>query len=54
MAALNDQFNELVKLVLEEKQALTDNKNYIQLEVMDESAKSPDFFYDKNNSNKTE
>ena len=43
-----------MKLVLEEKQALMDTKNYIQLEVMDESAESPDFFHDNNNSNKPE
>ena len=49
MTNLNDQFNELVKVTLQEKQALTENsnnKNDIQLEVMDESAKSPNFFCD--------
>ena len=39
-AILNDQFNKLVKVTLKEKQALTDDKNDIQVEVMDESAKS--------------
>ena len=53
MTTLNDQFSELVKVTLEEKQALTENsnnKNDIQLEVMDEPAKSPDFFRDNNSS----
>ena len=49
MATLNDQFNELVKVTLEKKQALMDNKSNIQLEVMDESAKSPNFVRDNNN-----
>ena len=39
-------------MTLEEKQALTDDKNNIRLEVMDESAESPDFFHDNINSNK--
>ena len=52
MTALIDQFNELVKVTLEEKQALTDDKNNIRLEVMDESAESADFFHDNINSNK--
>ena len=58
MTNLNDQFNELVKVTLQEKQALTENsnnKNDIQLEVMDESAKSPNFFCDnQSSSNKPE
>ena len=41
-----------MKVTLEEKQALTDDKNNIRLEVMDESAESPDFFHDNINSNK--
>ena len=49
MTALNDEFSELVKVTLEEKQALMDDKSNIQLEVMDESAKSPDFARDNNN-----
>ena len=40
-------------MTLEGKQALTDDKNDMQLEVMDESEKSPDFFRD-NKSNKPE
>ena len=39
---LNDQFN-LVKVTLAEQQSLTETDN-IKQEVMDESAKSPDFF----------
>ena len=58
MAILNEQSNELVKVTLKEKQALTENsndKNDIQLEVMDESTKSLDFFRDnKSSSNKLE
>ena len=54
MTTLSNQFNKLVKVALEEKQALTDNENDIQLEVMDESAKSPNLFHDNNNSNKPE
>ena len=49
MTTLNNQFNKFVKVTLEEKQVLTEkskNKNDIQLEKMDESAKSPDFFHD--------
>ena len=57
-AILNEQSNELVKVTLKEKQALTENsndKNDIQLEVMDESAKSLDFFRaNKSSSNKLE
>ena len=40
--SLNDQFN-LVKVTLAEQQSLTETDN-IKQEVMDESAKSPDFF----------
>ena len=54
MTALKDQFNELVKVTLEEKQAPMDDKNDIRLEAMDGSAKSLDFFHDNNNSNKPE
>ena len=49
MTILNDQFNELVKVTIEEIHVLTENskdKNDIHLEVMDESAKSPEFFHD--------
>ena len=41
---INDQFNELVKVALSEQQALTENSDSIQQEMIDESAKSPDFF----------
>ena len=34
MTTLNNQFNELMKVTLEEKQALTDDKNDIQQEVI--------------------
>ena len=54
MTTLKDQFNELVKVTLEEKQAPMDDKNDIRLEAMDGSAKSLDFFHDNNNSNKPE
>ena len=40
---LNEQFEDLVKVTLAEQQTLTETDN-IQQEVMDESAKSPDFF----------
>ena len=49
MTSFNEQFNELVKVTLSEKQQLNnstyDNEN---LQVMDESAKSQDFFQDNN------
>ena len=54
MTTLNNQFNELMKVTLEEKQALTDNKNDIQQDVMDESAKKPNFFHDYNKPNNPE
>ena len=47
MTSLKDQFNELVKVTLEEKNVLTENDkdmNHVQMEVMGESGKSPDFF----------
>ena len=53
-AILNDQFKKLVKVTLKEKQALTDDKNDIQEEVMDESAKSPYFICDNNKPNNPE
>ena len=49
-----NQFNELMKVTLEEKQALTDNKNDIQQDVMDESAKKSNFFHDYNKPNNPE
>ena len=54
MTNLNDQFNELLRVEVKEKQALTDNKNDIQLEVMDKSAKAPILFHDNNSFNKPE
>ena len=47
MFTINDQFNNLVKVTLSEQQTENsngDNNDNIQVEVMDESAKSPDFF----------
>ena len=47
MTSLKDQFNELVKVTLEEKNVLTENDkdmNNVQMEVKGESGKSPDFF----------
>ena len=55
-AALNDQFNELVKVTLAEKKVLTENDkdmNNVQMKVMDESLKSPNFFQgNKSSTNK--
>ena len=54
MTSFNEQFNELVKVALSGKQQLNDktydNEN---IQVMDESAKSQDFFRDHNNVNNT-
>ena len=47
--SLKDQFNELEKGTLAEKQALIEensDKNNIQQEMRDKPAKSPDFFQD--------
>ena len=41
--SINDQFNDLVKMTLAEQLTLTETDN-IQQEVMDESAKSHNFF----------
>ena len=43
MFSLNDQFDDLAKVTLVEQQTLTETVN-IQQEVIDESAKSQDFF----------
>ena len=52
MFSLNGQFNNLVKVILAEQQTLTKTDN-IQQEMMDKSAKSPDFFQKiYNNKNK--
>ena len=51
MVALNDQFNKLVKVTLTEKKVLTENNkdiNNIQMEVMSEWGKIPDFFQGNN------
>lgn len=51
MTTGNDQFNKLVKVTLAEKQVLmTENDNNIQEEIMDESAKSPNFFQNNKSS----
>ena len=53
MTSVKEQFNELVKITLVEKQQLTENDNNednLQPELMDESAKSPDFFQDNKSS----
>ena len=52
--SINDQLNELVKVALWKKQALTENRDSIQQEITDESAKSPDFFRDNKPTEKTE
>ena len=51
MTLFNEQFNELVKVTLSGKQKLN-NSTYDDenLQVMDESAKSQDFFHDNNNT----
>ena len=53
MTSIKEQFNELVKITLAEKQQLTENDNNednLQPELMDKSAKSPDFFQDNKSS----
>ena len=52
--SLNDPFNELVKRTLPDKQALTENNDSIQQEMIDESAKSPEFFQDNKPPEKAE
>ena len=47
MATFNEQFNELVKVTLSEKQQ-RDQRDDKNLKIMDESAKSQDFFQDNN------
>ena len=49
--SLNKEFNELVKAALTEEQMIGDNNNNQtdnKITVEEESAKSPDFFQDKN------
>ena len=43
---MNDQFNELVKVTISEKQALTENSDSIHQEMTDGSAKICNFFHD--------
>ena len=52
--SIYDQLNELVKVTLSQKQALTKNSDSIQQEMTDRSAKSPDFSQDNNPSEKSE
>ena len=52
--SLNNQFKELVKVTFSEKQALTENSDIIQEEMVDESAKSPDFFQDNKSTENVE
>ena len=50
MTAIKEQFNELVRITLAERQQLTESDNNddnLQPELMDVSAKSPNFFKDK-------
>ena len=47
MTTFNEQFNELVKVTLSEKQQ-RDQKDDENLKIMDESAKTQDFFQDNN------
>ena len=49
--SLNQEFEELVKTTLAEKQMITDNNNTdntVEIIVMNESPKSTDFFQDDN------
>ena len=49
MTAFNKQFNELVKVTLQERHQLNDQTNGDEnIQVMDGSAKSQDFFQDNN------
>ena len=49
MTTFNKQFNELVKVTLQERQQLNDQTNGDEnIQVMDGSAKSQDFFQDNN------
>ena len=46
MTTFNNQFNELVKVTLQETQKVEDNQTDENLQVMDKSAKSQDIFQD--------
>ena len=49
MTTFNEQFNELVKVTLSERQKVNDQSDSDEnIQVMDESAKSQDFFQDNN------
>ena len=48
--SINDQFDELVKVTLLKQQTLTENSDSIQQEMIDGSAKSPDFFQNNKSS----
>ena len=53
MTSTKEQFNELVIITLAEKQQLTENDNNednLQPEIMDKSAKYPNFFQDNKSS----
>ena len=52
--SLNNQFKELVKVTFSEKQALTENSDIITEEMVDETAKSPDFFQDNKSTENVE
>ena len=53
--SINDRINELVKVTLTEKHELRENNNNsIQQEMIDESAKSPDFLRYNKPSEKVE
>ena len=46
MFSINNEFSELVNMTLSKQQALTENSDSIQQEMIDRSAKSPNFFQD--------
>ena len=46
MFSINNEFSELVNMTLLKQQALTENSDRIQQEMIDWSAKSPNFFQD--------
>ena len=52
MTTFNNQFNELVKVTLQETQKVEENQTDGNLQVMDKSVKSQDIFQDNNTSAK--
>ena len=46
MFSIKNEFSELVNMTLSKQQALTENSDSIQQEMIDRSAKSPNFFQD--------